>query len=133
MKFATTSYAKALYEAAAGKTKTEVKELVDNFLMTLKEKNALSKATEVMAEIERIDDQTEGIIRARITSAHRLEETILHKFEKMIRQRTDAKAVVWEKEIDKDLLGGVVIQYGDTIMDMSLANTVQDLANDISR
>lgn len=133
MTFALTAYSKALYEAAAGKSKAQVKDLVDNFLTVLKEKNALSKVQDVITEIEKLDDTAEGVIRARVTSAHRLEETTLNKFEKMIRQRTGAKAVVWEKAVDKDVLGGVILQYGDTIMDMSLANTVTELAKEISR
>lgn len=131
MSISVNTYARALYEAAEQKSKAEVRELVDNFLQMLRDKNALKFAPAVMAEVEKLDDTAEGIIRAQATSAHRLEEALFKKFEKIIMVRTGAKKVVWQKEIDKDLFGGVVIKYNDTILDLSLATTITSLADHI--
>lgn len=105
--------------------------LVENFLATLKDKNLLKIAPAVVADIEALDDKAEGLLRARITSAHRLPEALIKKFEKIMIDRTGAQKIIWQKEIDKSLLGGAVIHYHDTVLDLSLKNTVDSLIESI--
>ncbi len=127
------AYARALYEAAEDQKKPELKTLVDNFLKLLQEKNQLSLIKEIVAEIETIDNNLHLRIPAEVTSALRLEETTIKKLEKFIHQRTGAKEVIWEKKIDKNILGGIILKFQDTVLDMSLAETLEALVEEIKK
>lgn len=126
-------YVRALYESAEGKSKAEVRGLVDNFLKILLSKQAISRSQEVLAEVERLDDEANHRLRAHITSAHRLDEETLAKIERAVKQRTNAKEIVWEKEVDHSILGGAVIRYGDTILDFSMAQSLNALVEEIKK
>lgn len=127
------AYARALYEAAEDQKKPEIKILVDNFLKLLQEKNQLSQITEIITEIETLDNKVHHRIQVEVTSALRLDETTIKKLEKFIHHRTGAKEVIWEKKIDKDILGGVILKFQDTVLDMSLAETLEALAEEIKK
>ncbi len=133
MAFPIRAYARALYEAAQDKSRTEVGALVERTLKILADKNVLGKSDLLMAEVEKLDDAAQGIVRARIISAHKLDEETMDHLEKKLKARSHAKEIVWEKEIDKELLGGAVIRYGDKVLDFSLTSRVRDLKEVISR
>ena len=133
MALATRAYARALYEAALDKKKPEIKSLVINFLQLLKEKNGLSRIEEILSQIEEIDDTENHRLRAEVTSASRLDEASLGKLESFLHKRTGAKEVVWEKKIDKKVLGGVILKFQDTILDLSLAGRIEALAEEIKK
>ena len=127
------AYARALYEAADDKKKPEIKKLVDNFLHLLQEKNQLSYVNEIITEIEQVDDIEYHRLRAEVTSAIRLDESTVKKLEKFLHKRTGAKEIVWEKKIDKNILGGVILKFQDTVLDLSLAETLEALALEIKK
>lgn len=127
------AYARALYEAAEDQKKPEVKKLVENFLKLLQEKNQLSRITEIISEIETIDDKEHYRLRAEVTSAIRLDESTVKKLEKFLHKRTGAKEIIWEKKIDKQVLGGVILKFQDTVLDLSLAETLEALTLEIKK
>lgn len=127
------AYARALYEAAEDQKRSEVKKLVENFLKLLQEKNQLSRITEIISEIETIDDKEHYRLRAEVTSAIRLDESTVKKLEKFLHKRTGAKEIIWEKKIDKQVLGGVILKFQDTVLDLSLAETLEALTLEIKK
>lgn len=124
-------YARALYEITRDQDKADAKKSVDRTFELLQSKGLGAKGAELLAEVERLDNEAQGRITATLRSAHRLDEAVVEKIEKMILQRSGAKEVVLEKVIDKDVLGGIIVSYGDTILDMSLATTVDQLVEEI--
>ena len=124
-------YARALYEITRDQDKAAAKKSVDRTFELLQSKGLGAKGAELLAEVERLDNEAQGRITATLRSAHRLDEEVVKKKKKMIRQRSGAKEVVLDKVIDKDVLGGIIVSYGDTILDMSLATTVDQLVEEI--
>jgi F-type H+-transporting ATPase subunit delta len=127
------SYARALYEASLDQKKPEIKKLVENFLKLLQEKNQLSRLEQILSEIEVIDDKEHHRVQAEVTSALYLDEVIIKKLEKFVHQRTGAKEVIWEKKIDKNILGGVIIKFQDTVLDLSMLESLEALAEEIKK
>ncbi len=127
------AYARALYEAVDGQKKSEVKNLVTNFLQVLKEKNQLSKVNEIISELEKIDDLENHRLPVEVISATKLDEAVMKKLEKVLQKRTGAKEIIWEKKIDKQVLGGVILKFQDTILDLSLAARINALAAEIKK
>lgn len=125
-------YAQALYEVATDKKKGEVTELVDSLLGILQEKNLLSHINELLTAVEDLDDEAHGRLQVLLTSAERLDESILRQIEKVLKQRTGAQEIVWHKEIKPELLGGVIIKYNDTVLDISLTTRLNELVEKIN-
>jgi F0F1-type ATP synthase delta subunit len=40
---------------------------------------------------------------------------------------------VWNKKIDKEILGGVILKFQDTILDLSMAGRIEALAEEIKK
>lgn len=132
MKTSIKNYARALYQVAQNQKKAEVGIMVHRLLELFQARNILSRANELVEEIEKLDDEAESRLRATLVSAERLDTATVQRIEKVVKKRTGAKTVVWTKEIDPSLLGGIVVRYQDTVLDLSLQQVVQDLATTIS-
>lgn len=126
-------YTKALFEAAQNLSKSEIKTLVENWLKALSSKNLLSKVPAAVSELQRLDDAAEGIVRAEIITARKLARTTLEEIEKIVMKRTGGKKIIWQEIIDASILGGAVVKYGDTILDISLKQAVAELTFEISK
>lgn len=133
MKTPMRAYAKALLESAEGMTKAETKTLVERWLAELSSKRLLGHINEAISELEKIDNEIEKVVTAEITSAHKLTKTIMDEATKIVRQRTGGKEVSWQENIDERILGGAILKYGDTILDLSLKNTINSLAEEIKK
>jgi len=63
----------------------------------------------------------------RITSAFELDQDQINALAEKYRKQTGASSVITGFEIDKSLLGGVVIQVGDIVYDHSLAGRLNSM------
>lgn len=133
MQISIKSYAKALFEAAQDASKPQLKNLVDNWLGELAAKNLLNKIPAALREIEKLDDAAEGVIRADITAARKISRSVLEQIEKIVMKRTGAKKILWQEEIDESILGGAVVSYNDTVLDISLKQAIAELTFEISK
>ncbi len=133
MKTPIRAYATALYEMSLGHSKIEVKEITDRFLDELKAKRLGSGLGELMVDLDMIDDQTEGIVRATVTSAHALAKNILNDITLLIKKKTGAESVIFEELIDPTVLGGVIIRYNDTVLDLSARERIAAMAEEIKK
>ena len=70
-----------------------------------------------------------GQLLATVTSARELTETIRAEVATLLRAQTGAATVVLSEKIDASLIGGVVIQTPDHVLDTSVRKTLQQLAN----
>ncbi len=128
MKSSAKSYAKALFELTEKASKLEIKNIISKFLRELQNQQMLSKVDEILIEFGKLSDQAEGIVRATITSVHKVSKTSLDEATKLVLKKIKGTKVAWTEIIDPEILGGVSIHCGDFIIDMSLANRVSELS-----
>jgi F-type H+-transporting ATPase subunit delta len=101
-------------------------EKATNLARLLIESGRVGEAAGVKNEYQRLADQAAGRVRATVTTAielgaadrERLARDLSHRLDKDVRVR----AVV-----DPAILGGLKLQYGDRIVDASVANRLQQL------
>ncbi|MEI6596668.1 MAG: ATP synthase F1 subunit delta [bacterium] len=129
MKITAKQYALSLYESADGKTAAQVKAVIKKFIELLAKKNQLSRAGKIIAEFIKIWNDKRGIVEAQVVSANGLDKTNIKLLENYIIKLSGAKEVTVSQKIDKNILGGVVIRYGDKIVDGSLKTQLVDLKN----
>ena len=129
MKITPKQFALSLYEAVEGKPAVQVKAVVKKFVELLAENNMLNKADKISAEFIKIWNEKYGIVEASATSANGLDKASIKLLENYIAELSGAKEVVLNEKIDKNILGGVVIRYGDRVVDGSLRTSLEELKN----
>jgi F-type H+-transporting ATPase subunit delta len=127
MKISAEKYAQTLYELTEEKSKDEIKKIIADFFRVLMSHNDLAKAEEIINELESISNKKEGIVDAKALSAIELSNDSVEIIKAFIKKKTGAGKVNITKEINKDLLGGTIIEYGDKILDLSLRARIKEL------
>jgi F-type H+-transporting ATPase subunit delta len=127
MKISAKKYAQALFDLTAGKSKKEAGSTIKEFIRVLLVNNDFSKAEKIIDEFKNICDQKEGVIRAKVFSATELADNSLKLISKYLKEKTGAQKVALEKVVKKDLIGGLIVRYGDRVLDLSLKNRVKEL------
>lgn len=127
MRITTKQFALSLYEAVDGKSSREVKAAIKKFIELLAGKNQLGEADKIIAEFVKIWNNQRGIVEAEVASANGLAKEIVKLLKNYIVKLSGAKEVKISEEIDKNILGGVVIKYNDKVLDGSLKTALVDL------
>jgi len=127
MKISVKQYAKALFESVEGKTDSQVKDVIENFVKLLAKKNDLKKAEKIINSLISMRDESEGLVRAEITSLEDLNSSTVSAVKDFIAKSAKAKTVVLEQKINKKILGGIVIKFRDKILDGSLKTRLGEL------
>lgn len=127
MKSTPKQFAMALYEALDGKTSAQVKVAIKKFVEFLAGENMISKAEKITAEFVKVWHEKNNIIEAEAISSSGLDKTNIKLLKNYIVGLSGAKEVLLSEKIDKNILGGVVIRYGDKVIDGSLRNSLDEL------
>lgn len=127
MKTTLKQYGLALFEVVAGKSPSEAKAVIKKFVELLVRENMLAKVDKIIAEFVEIWHERNGITLAEVRSANGLDKVNIKLLKKYIAGLTGAKEVLLNEKIDKNILGGVVIRYGDKVIDGSLRTQLEEL------
>ena len=99
---------------------------VYNFLRLLIDKRRESILRSVLAEYKKLANEAQNIVPAEVTVARPLakeqEAQLLEKLE-----RITGKDVVIETKIDQSIIGGVIVQIGDKLIDGSVTSQLRSL------
>lgn len=98
-----------------------------NFVRLLAENKRFNALAEISRLFEEIKAAQEGVLEARISTAFELSaeqmKALVTKLETKFGQKINAS-----QETDASLIGGVVIQVGDEVMDASVRGRLQSMA-----
>ena len=97
---------------------------VANFINILTDRNRLPILDEIITEFQRLMDQRLGILRARVTTAQKLDPAQQVEVTRKLEQIT-GKQIRMDVAIDPSLIGGLVAQVGSTIYDGSVRQQLQ--------
>jgi F-type H+-transporting ATPase subunit delta len=98
-----------------------------NLIKVLGEYGRLALLPEVAKAFEELKAEDEGVLEAEITAAAKPSETAI----KALVQRLEAKfgkKIEASVKIDPELIGGIKIVIGDTVIDASVRGQLQELA-----
>jgi F-type H+-transporting ATPase subunit delta len=125
----TKNIAYALYESIKGKKGQELDGAFAQVIEFLDKKRLMSKSKQILEDLQRIIDEDEGVVRASIETSRVLSIINQDELEKQIKDRYKAKEVYLDITENPKLLGGLKIQVGDEILDLSLAHQINQLQN----
>lgn len=131
MKINPKKYALALYESVALE-EGSIENLLKNFVKILAKNNDLSKAKKIEIEFNKIWNKKKGIVDANIISAKKTDKETLEIIENYIKKISGSPNVNMQEEIDKDMIGGIIIKYEDKILDGSLRTSLKTLKEKLS-
>lgn len=102
-----------------------------NFVRTLADNRRLAYLPEIAARFDELKDAAFGVADVTVTSAAALEEAEREKLAAALASRLSRK-VRLHCAVDKDLIGGAVLQSGDLVIDGSLRARLQRLAYELT-
>lgn len=130
MKYTPKQYAQALHQAVFESAPEYQEKILDNFVLILKRNGDLGKVNEIEQEFLRYERERKGIKEATVTSTRKLsgheEKAIISELNELAGGHVELK-----QKIDKNLIGGVVVQLGDIRIDGSLRKNIQDLKDQL--
>ncbi len=121
---------RAIVEKLAAGLKLEAEPA--NLLFLLGDRNRLAYLAAVVETFRDLADQHLGRVRAKVTSAVKLDDVAAQAIAEKLSQASRAK-VLLEREVDPSLLGGVVAQVGSLVYDGSVRAQLEDLRQQLKR
>jgi F-type H+-transporting ATPase subunit delta len=103
-----------------------------NFLALLIENHRMPVIFRIRVEYERLWDIENRTLPVEITSAIALDEATTDNLSKTIGERAGRK-VTLAARVDPDILGGIVLRVGNSILDASIRNRLEQLRRHVAQ
>src|SRR5688572_29321269 len=103
-----------------------------NFLELLIEKHRMPVIFRVRAEYDRQWEDENKLLPVEITSAVELDQSIVQQLGDRISEQTGRK-VELSSRVEPDILGGIVVQVGNSVLDASVRNRLEQLRRQVAR
>jgi F-type H+-transporting ATPase subunit delta len=101
-----------------------------NFLKLLIEKHRMPVIFRARAEYDRLWEEENKLLPVEITSAVELDEDIVKQLGDRISEQTGRK-VELSSRVEPDILGGIVVQVGNAVLDASVRNRLDQLRRQV--
>lgn len=122
----------SLETALAGVCEKELNAEGLNMLKTLLSNGRLGILPQVAEQFEELRANEAGVVEAVITSAYPLEGAQVKDLVASLEKRFGRK-VEPQVAVDAELIGGVIIQVGDEVIDASVRGSLQNMAYSLKR
>jgi F-type H+-transporting ATPase subunit delta len=119
--FSTEEKKEGLHKAVTG-----ADDAVANFLELLLENHRMPVVFRVRRDFDRLWEEENKLLPVEITSAVELDESIAKQLGDRIQEQTGRK-VELSSRVEPDILGGIVVQVGNSVLDASVRNRLEQL------
>ena len=110
--------------------KSKLNTLQLNFLKLLTKNESFSIIQDIHKQFLDQVEKLNNIIRVSVTSPYKISDDLKDQISNLVNEISGAESVIEEK-IDSQLIGGVVIRLGDTVIDGSIKNKVKQLRREL--
>jgi ATP synthase F1 delta subunit len=105
---------------------------VQNFLELLAEKHRMPALFRIRRNFDKLWEQENKLLPVQVTSAVELDPQVVEHLGARIGEQTGRK-VELTSEVDPDILGGIVLRVGNSILDASIKNRLEQLRKQVAR
>jgi F-type H+-transporting ATPase subunit delta len=119
-------------QEALGRLLDGAEEALLNFLSLLIENHRMPVIFRIRSEYERLWDEENLTLPVEITSAIELDQATTESLGKTIGERAGRK-VTLAARVDPDILGGIVVRVGNSILDASIRNRLEQLRRHVAQ
>lgn len=131
MKITPKKYAIALFDMLLEAKAGERQVLINNFASYLVKNNEDYKLGRIIEEFSVLWDSHHSIVRADVSSAFDLNSDSKKEVGDYIKNKVAAEDIVIKTEVKPEIIGGVIIRYGDKILDTSLKTKLEKLKKNL--
>ena len=124
---------------AAVEKKDGIRKIVDgaderflNFLELLAERHRMPAIFRIRRAYDALWREENKLLPVTVTSAVELDEGLVEGLGKRIEKQTGKKVELTSK-VDEDVLGGLVLQVGNMVLDASIRNRLEQLRKQVAR
>lgn len=121
---------KSLFASVADKA--GLSPIIRSYLNLLIEKRRLANLAEISEYYHRLIDEHQNVARAKITAATQLDDKAIADIAKSLEKLTGKKVVI-EFQVAPELIGGVVAQIGDLVLDGSVRRQLLNFRETLKR
>jgi ATP synthase F1 delta subunit len=107
-------------------------EVFMNFLEALIERSRMPAIFRIRDRYEKLWDEEQQVLPVQITSAVELEEGMVDSIGERIREQT-GRNVEMSSQVDPDIIGGIVLRVGNSILDASIRNRLNQLRRQVAQ
>jgi F-type H+-transporting ATPase subunit delta len=107
-------------------------EIFDNFLALLIEKHRMPALFRVRRELDRMWERENQLLPVEVTSAIELDESTVKQIGDRIGEQTGQKVELSAK-VEPDILGGIVVRVGNSIIDASIRARLESLRKQVAK
>jgi F-type H+-transporting ATPase subunit delta len=125
--FSTKEKIEGLDKAVKGADETTV-----NFLKLLIEKHRMPVIFRTRAEFDRLWEEENKLLPVQVTSAVELPKATVKQIGDRIAEQTDRK-VDLSSTVDPDILGGIIVRVGNSVLDASIRNRLENFRKQVAR
>jgi F-type H+-transporting ATPase subunit delta len=101
---------------------------IKNLVFLLLDKNRIEILPRLYDEFIRIANSKNNVLHMKIFSSAPIDPKELTKLKEIYKAKYNKSEVTTEEIIDKNLLGGIKIQIGDTVIDSTLKGRIDELS-----
>ncbi len=106
--------------------KTSVSPALFSFLMLVVEKHRIGYILSMAEEFQRLVKEDQGIVEVRLITAHPADRDLVEQIRQEL-EKSSGKKVEIKLETDAHLIGGIVVIFGDKIIDRSIRYQLNQL------
>jgi ATP synthase F1 delta subunit len=106
-------------------------DLVTNFLRLLAEKHRLPVIFRIRRELDDLWEQENRMLAVSVTSAVELDSAMVDQLGEQIGERT-GRRVALTRVVDPDIIGGLVLRVGNSILDASIRSRLEQLRKQVA-
>jgi F-type H+-transporting ATPase subunit delta len=106
--------------------------LVQNFLELLIDNHRMPALLRIRREYDRLWEEEHKLLPVHITSAVELDSKTVKEIGDRIGEQT-GRTVELSSTVDPDVLGGLVVRVGNTVLDASIRNRLEQLRKQVAR
>ncbi len=100
-------------------------------LLVLVDKRREPLLDNIVAEYARYRDQHEGLVKASVTTARKLDTDLAEALRVALEQLTK-RTVVLQERVDPEVLGGIRVNLGDSVLDGTVRRGLQDMRRSLA-
>ena len=119
-------------KAGLAKAVQDADETLVNFLELLIEKHRMPVVFRIRRAYDALWEEENKLLPVQITSAVALDSDVVERIGEEIGRQTGRK-VELTADVDPDVLGGIVLRVGNSILDASIRNRLEQLRKQVAR
>jgi F-type H+-transporting ATPase subunit delta len=125
--FSTQEKTEGLDKAVSGADETLL-----NFLKLLLEKHRMPVLFRIRADFDDLWEEENKLLPVQVTSAIELDKNTVKQIGDKIAEQTGRKVDLSAK-VEPDILGGIVVRVGNSVLDASIRNRLENLRKQVAR